>query len=175
MTHILVMGDTHCRTWEEVHPNIRKLVPEADIVVHCGDLTNIAIAEGLKKEAQQAIVVHGNSDSPDITAALPKQEVLKIQGKTIAITHPYWGGPPFDPAIILNDFDEQIDIVLSGHTHDPMNEERDGVLYINPGQAYRSFLTDATVAFLDIDDGKVSSQIHVIENWRDRYPGNRKT
>lgn len=174
MTRILVMGDTHCQTWEEVHPRIREMVPDMDIVVHCGDLTKIAVAEGLRKAARRAVVVHGNSDPPDITVALPKQELLEVEGKRIAVIHPYWGGPPFDPALILDNFEGPIDIVLFGHTHDTLNEERDGVLYLNPGQSYRSFLTDATVALLTIEGDNVTSDIHLIENWRDKYPGNKK-
>ena len=84
MTRILVMGDTHCQTWDEVHPGIREMVPDMDIVVHCGDLTKIAVAEGLRKAARRAVVVHGNSDPPDITATLPKQELFEIEGKRIA-------------------------------------------------------------------------------------------
>ena len=32
-TRIVVVSDTHCREWDEVHPDIRKEVAEADIAV----------------------------------------------------------------------------------------------------------------------------------------------
>ena len=57
-TRIVVVSDTHCRDWEEVHPEIRRLVAGADVAVHCGDYTGMAVVEGMRSSARQAVVVH---------------------------------------------------------------------------------------------------------------------
>ena len=44
------------------------------------------------------------------------------------------------------------DVVISGHTHRPLQEENQGVLYINPGSAgYPKYGQPATVALLQIE------------------------
>jgi uncharacterized protein len=43
------------------------------------------------------------------------------------------------------------DIVISGHTHDIVNEMRDGVLYLNPGECCGWLYGRCTVALLDTD------------------------
>ncbi|MBI4329057.1 MAG: YfcE family phosphodiesterase [Chloroflexi bacterium] len=166
MTRILVIGDTHCRRWEDVHAEVRRLAAEADIVVHCGDHTGLGVVEGLRRAARKAVIVYGNSDHAEVRKEVPHQAVIEVDGKRIAVTHPSWGGPPFDPELILRDFEGPVDVVLFGHTHDPMNEVRNGVLYLNPGQPYSSFLTDATAAVLTIEDGRLEGQILLIEPWR---------
>jgi len=53
-------------------------------------------------------------------------------------------------------------VVVSGHSHKPKVEERDGVLYVNPGSAGpRRFRLPISVAELRIDGGAVSA--HVVE------------
>ena len=39
VTRIVIVSDTHCREWDEVHPDIRREVAEADIAIH--DATQI--------------------------------------------------------------------------------------------------------------------------------------
>ena len=46
---------------------------------------------------------------------------------------------------------EGADVIITGHTHEIVNETRDGVLHLNPGEAC-GWLTDrCTVALLDTD------------------------
>ena len=152
-TRIVVFSDTHCHTWDEVHPDIKTEVSAADIAVHCGDVVRMDVVDGMRLAAKRAIVVHGNSDPPDLRQALPYVEVLDIEGIRIGVTHPAWGGPEFPPPDLLADFAETPDIILFGHTHEPLNETIDGVRYLNPGQGYPSFMVAATIAVLTIDEG----------------------
>ena len=148
--------------WEEVHPDIRAEVADADIAVHCGDLVRMDVADGLRRAAKRPIVVHGNSDPPDVRSALPYVRMLEVDGVRIGITHPAWGGPEFPPEDLLGDFTETPDVILYGHTHEPLNETIDGVLYLNPGQGYPSFMVAATIAVLTVDDGEFTAEIKTI-------------
>ncbi|MBI1367980.1 MAG: YfcE family phosphodiesterase [Planctomycetes bacterium] len=49
------------------------------------------------------------------------------------------------------------DIVISGHTHEVVNEKRDGVLYLNPGECCGWLSGRCTVALLDTE--RVEAQI----------------
>ena len=161
-TRIAVFSDTHCHTWEEVHPDIRAEVAQADIAVHCGDLVRMDVVDGLRDTAKSAVVVHGNSDPPDVRRALPYVRMLEVEEVRIGVTHPAWGGPEFPPQDLLGDFEETPDVILYGHTHEPLNETIDGVLFLNPGQGYPSFMVATTIAVLTIDGGEFTAEIKTI-------------
>ena len=162
-TRILVIGDTHVRTWDEVHPRVREAVAEADIAVHCGDIVRMDVVEGLRAAAKRAVIVHGNSDPPEVRQALPHRELFEVDGVRIGVTHPAWGAEEFEPQRLLPDFTEDgertADVICYGHLHEPVNESHDGMLFLNGGQPYPSFLVRATVAWLVIQDGVARGEI----------------
>jgi putative phosphoesterase len=69
--------------------------------------------------------VRGNCDR---NSRLPLTQTVTIAGHCIHILHDL-SQLSFDPVAA------GIDIVVSGHTHRPHSEVRDGVLYFNPGSA----------------------------------------
>ena len=158
-TQIVVISDTHFHTWDEVHPDIRRAVAEADIAVHCGDFVRMDVLEGFRQEAKRSVAVHGNTDVVELRNAIPYVDVIEVEGKRIGVTHPAWGGPEFQPEELLPDFPEPVDVILYGHLHVPVNETRGGVLFVNPGQAYCSFMVPATIAILTLDGDSVSVEI----------------
>ena len=160
---IAVVSDTHCDRWEEVHPAIREAVAKADVAVHCGDLTRMEVADGIRHSAKRAVVVHGNSDPVEVRQALPYVETFEVEGVRIGVTHPAWGGPEFDLEELLPDFAEPVDAILFGHLHATIDELRGGVRFVNPGQGYASFAVPATIALLTVDGGSVSTEIRVVE------------
>jgi predicted phosphodiesterase len=66
---------------------------------------------------------------------------------------------------VLHDFEELrlhpgVRVVVSGHSHKPMVEERDGVLYVNPGSAGpRRFTLPVAVGELRISGDTVKARI----------------
>ncbi len=163
MTIIAVVSDTHCLNWSEVHPDIKAVLADADIAVHCGDFSRMNIVDGVRECSKRAVVVHGNSDPIEIRRAIPYIDVIQIEGLRIGVTHPAWGGPEFEPEELLPDFSEPVDAILFGHLHETLNESRNGVHYINPGQGYSSFMVPATMAIVTIEDGVITAEIRHIE------------
>ncbi len=162
ITRILVLGDTHVRRWSEVHPAVRAAVAEADIALHCGDSVRGAVIEGFRAAALRAVAVHGNSDPPELRRDLPFRELLEVDGVRIGVTHPAWGAEEFEPRALLSDFggvEGGVGVICYGHLHEPVNEVVDGVLFLNGGQPYPSFLVPATVAWLVIEDGVPRGEI----------------
>ena len=134
----------------------------ADIAVHCGDLVRMDVVDGLRQAAKRSVVVHGNSDPPDVRQAIPYVEILEVEGVRIGVTHPAWGGPEFPPEDLLGDFEETPDVILYGHIHEIVNETIGGVFYLNPGQGYPSFMVAATIAVLTVDEGSFTTEIKTI-------------
>ena len=158
----MVLADTHCHSWNEVHPAIRAEVEAADIAIHCGDFVRMDVVEGLRLASKQVVVVHGNSDPPDVRRVLKYVETLEVEGVRIGVTHPAWGGPEFPPQDLLGDFEVTPDVILYGHIHEPLNETIDGVHYLNPGQGYPSFMVAATVAVLTVVNGTFEAEIKTV-------------
>jgi putative phosphoesterase len=117
----------------------------------------------MRATAKRAIVVHGNSDLPDIRNAIPYIEVLEVEGHRIGVTHPAWGGPEFPLEELFPDFPDPVDVIVFGHFHETINEERNGVLFVNPGQGYKSFMVSATIAVLTVDGENLHVEIKTLE------------
>ena len=165
-TKIAVISDTHCYRWEDVHPALRIAVRDSDISVHCGDIVRQDVVDGFRRESKHPIIVHGNSDPVELRESLPYTEIIKVEGILIAAIHPAWGGPEFPPEELLKDFTKKPDVILFGHTHEPLNKEMEGVLFVNPGQGYKSFMVDCTMAQLTVNSGNITAEIVVIEKGR---------
>ena len=153
MTRILVVGDTHARHWEHVSEELRALVREADLAIHCGDWVGMDTVEGFRAEARQSVVVHGNSDPVELRQALPYREVVEVDGVRIGVTHPAWGTIEPELKELLPDFPEsevgKLDILCYGHIHVPLCQEAHGLLFLNGGQGYPSFRVPGTVAWIE--------------------------
>jgi predicted phosphodiesterase len=72
--------------------------------------------------------VRGNTDRGRWAAALPDTEVLEIGGVTLYVLHDVH-------ALDLDARAAGFAAVISGHSHQPRQEYRDGVLFFNPGSA----------------------------------------
>ena len=159
---IAVISDTHCYEWNDIHPDMRTLVAECDIAIHCGDIVRQPVVEGFLKSAKRGVIVHGNSDPVDLRESLPYTQVIEVEKIKIGITHPAWGGPEFPPSELFKDFDEALDIILFGLTHEPLIQNIGGTLFVNPGQGYKSFMVDGTMAVITIDNDVADAKIVVI-------------
>jgi|SRR5580692_4635668 putative phosphoesterase len=134
-----LISDTHGLLREEALQALRG----CDLILHAGDVGGPGILETLKKLAP-VISVSGNVDTGNWAQALPSTETISAGPATIYMLH------------ILEDLDLNpavagFHIVVSGHSHKPLQIEKDGVLYINPGSAGpRRFYLPVTVARLDL-------------------------
>jgi hypothetical protein len=134
-----LISDTHGLLREEA----LRALKGVDLILHAGDVGDPEILESLKKLAP-VVAVRGNVDSGAWADALPLTEVVETEGATIYMLH------------ILQDLDVNpaavgFAIVVSGHSHKPLQIEKESVLYVNPGSAGpRRFQLPVTVARLDL-------------------------
>jgi hypothetical protein len=113
----------------------------ADLIIHAGDVGTPEILESLK-EIAPVIAVRGNVDTGPWADVLPMSAVVETAGPSIYVLHDVH-------QLDLKPAAAGFGIVVSGHSHQHGKEERDGVLYINPGSAGpRRFSLPITVAWL---------------------------
>ena len=131
-----VLSDTHMHSAEEISPEILKVFPELDLIVHAGDFVGSEVLEGLRRLGEVK-AVHGNVDSMKLRGLLPDKELLVVEGKKIGIAHG-WGGPEGIEHRVRELFDD-VDIIIYGHSHRAKIEQIGNILFFNPGPGYQSF------------------------------------
>ena len=87
--NILIISDTHQRSYNELHNEIKKQISNADLVIHCGDITSENVINGIKENAKQSILVHGNSDPKEIRESLPKEKIFQINSSFLGRASSY--------------------------------------------------------------------------------------
>ena len=132
VVRIVVLSDTHApRRWKACPPRVAEHLRGADVILHGGD---VCTADVLDELAQYAPVhaVLGNIDGWDVRAAgVPEQLQLSLGGVEVAMVHD--AGPRQGREARLRRRFPAAAVIVFAHSHQPVNELVDGVLYLNPG------------------------------------------
>jgi len=146
-----VISDTHDRltTFRRAMAMFTRLKVEA--IFHAGDLVAPFAAKLIAPDAVRIPVhcIYGNNDGErkGLKQILPQIQdgplTVKLGGKTVVMHH-------FIDWLKADDI-AAADVVITGHTHEIVNETRDGTLYLNPGECCGWVNDRPTVALLDLD------------------------
>lgn len=110
-------------------------------IVHAGDIGAVSVIDALR-EIAPVTAIRGNVDTGPWAEQFPSTASLRLAGKRIYVLHDL-KTLDFDPA------QAGYGVVVSGHSHQPKAETRDGVLFVNPGSAGpRRFKLPVTLAHL---------------------------
>ena len=145
-----IISDTHLY---EVNSHLREIVKkyfaETDMIIHAGDLVSYDVLQYLQSVNLEA--VRGNMDYPDVQKLLPDKKVISVGSFRIGIIHG-WGSPSGIEDRISNQF-ENVHCIVFGHTHNPVNRWKNGVLFFNPGSPTdKRYARENSVGILEIDD-----------------------
>ncbi|APR35509.1 metallophosphoesterase family protein [Paraburkholderia sp. SOS3] len=146
-----LISDTH----NLVRPEALRHLEGCDAIVHAGDICEPAVLDALRAIAPLT-AVRGNNDIGAWAAALPTHATLTVQDVTILVVH--------DIADVGKNVQRDgVRIVVTGHSHKPLIDERDGVLYVNPGSAGpRRFKLPISAGLLLIDGARVRATLHTL-------------
>ena len=145
MARVGLISDTHGL----LRPEALEYLRGADHIVHAGDIGDPGILEALRRLAP-VTAVRGNNDRGRWARAVPSSAKVQIDGVAIHVLHDV-GQLRLHPGVR---------VVVSGHSHKPMVQERDGVLYVNPGSAGpRRFTLPVAVGELRISGETVKARL----------------
>jgi putative phosphoesterase len=131
---IAVISDTHLpRGARRLPAACVGRIEAADLLIHAGDFSTLAVLRDLEAIGPPLAAVHGNVDSEELRRLLPAERVIEAAGSRIAIIHD--AGPrPGRLERMRRRFGERADLVVFGHSHMPLHEQAaDGFQILNPG------------------------------------------
>lgn len=129
-----VISDTHIpQRAKELPRELLDAFKGADLIIHAGDFVEQSVLDKLKKVCGNVKAVRGNMDSFEIRQSLPEKEIIKIGDYKIGVMHG-WGPPDKLVDILTEAFkNDNVNIIIFGHSHSGFNETRGGILFFNPG------------------------------------------
>ena len=148
-----VISDTHGLVRPEVHQAFRGV----ELILHAGDIGSPEVLKELESIAP-VTAVRGNNDKGAWARKIRERERIRVPAIRICMIH--------DVKEFTQPRDvKECDVVISGHSHRPSIETRDGILFLNPGSAGpRRFSLPVTVAKLVVRGAIVHAEI--VELWR---------
>ena len=124
-----VVSDTHSRPIPQQLMNDFKTV---DLIIHAGDFCSQEDYQMFAR-MKELKAVCGNMDDPELRRELPPRLIFCLDNMTIGLFH---GDGP-SPKIVENVTEQfnrnKVQMIIFGHSHHPMNDRINGILYFNPG------------------------------------------
>lgn len=154
MVRIGLISDTH----DLLRPEARAFLMGSDFIVHAGDICERSILEELETIAP-VTAVRGNNDKGPWAKALNGTEFLQVGEFFLYAIHDL-AELDIDPVAA------GVRVVVSGHSHKPLVEERNGVLFVNPGSAGpRRFRLPIAVGEVILNGTSVSARtVELLQN-----------
>jgi putative phosphoesterase len=146
-----IISDTHGL----LRPEAVELLRGSEHIIHAGDIGAPEIVPALEKVAP-VTAIRGNVDTEAWARQFPATEVVELGGMHIYVIHDA-------NAIDLNPKAAGFAAVISGHSHQPKQEIKDGVLYFNPGSAGpRRFKLPISIGRLELSAAGIRGSLHTL-------------
>jgi len=143
-----VIADTHGL----LRPEAFAALQGSDFIIHAGDIEDPAILDRLT-EIAPVTAVRGNVDKGAWARNVPETSLLEVEGVSIYVMH-------ILDRLDLNPEAAGFGAVVYGHSHVPKQENKNGVLYFNPGSAGpRRFKLPVSIGRLRIERTKIQAQL----------------
>lgn len=138
---LAILSDTHGL----LRPQVEEHLKTADAILHGGDINRQEIVDQLRQYAP-LYIVRGNNDK-EWAQSIPHDLTVTLGGVTFYMVH----NKKETPADLAG-----ADVVVFGHSHKYVQEERDGILWLNPGSCGpRRFHQEITMMMAQAADGKL--------------------
>jgi uncharacterized protein len=147
-----VISDTHGL----LRPQALAALAGVDAIVHAGDIGAPEVLTELGRIAP-VTAVRGNNDRATWADGIPDIALLDVGDARLYVLHDRH-------ELTINPAEAGVAAVISGHSHRPHIEERDGVLFVNPGSAGpRRFSLPVATARLRVERGAVTGEIVLLD------------
>jgi putative phosphoesterase len=158
----LVLSDTHLRDEgdRKLPDAVYAAMRDADVILHCGDVTERGVLDELATYAPVHAVL-GNNDVA-LRGALPERLLVDVDGVRVGMVHD--SGLTKGRAARVHRMFPKCDVVVFGHSHAPVDQLGiDGQRLFNPGlPTQRRRQPHPSFGVLDLTDGRVTGHRIVV-------------
>jgi hypothetical protein len=160
---VAAISDTHLpRGTRRIPDSCLERLRTADLILHGGDISTLAVLEELRALGPPVHAVFGNADEPAVRELLPKELVVEAGGARIGMAHV--PGPRAGREERLVKRFPGCDAVIYGHTHLSEVMREGGVWILNPGSpTERRKAPTHTMLLLEIGAGKITPELLEVE------------
>ena len=130
--NIAIISDTHLKKDSGQLDNLITEFRNVDLVIHAGDYGGAWVMEYLQNHFN-FIGVWGNIDDATIKAHLQEKLILKVGPYHVGIFHGHGKSKTTIERAYANFESNLVDIIIFGHSHQPMICTKNKVLMLNPG------------------------------------------
>ena len=143
-----VISDTHAL----VRPEVFEILKGVDLIIHAGDIGGVEVLNALETIAPVK-AVRGNNDRDSWADHIPHDQVIEYGACLFYVLHEL-EHLDLDPAAA------EFSAVIYGHSHRPLAENKNNVLYLNPGSAGpRRFSLPISIARLHIEKSCLTPEL----------------
>jgi putative phosphoesterase len=118
-----LISDTHGLLRDEAVDALQ----DSDLIIHAGDIGALSVIDQLGAIAN-VVAVRGNMDRDEVAGKFPLTEIVQVNEVLLYAIHDL-GRLDLDPGV------SGIQVIIFGHSHQPVIQKQDGILYVNPGSA----------------------------------------
>lgn len=170
-----VLADTHVPDiLPELPSRVLELFNGVDLILHAGDVTDLAVLQQLEPIAQ-TFAVYGEHDSAQVRHYLDERQRLTFGGRAVGIVHgsQAWKGNllrrvqlALNPQLrmrillgyVLRQFND-VDVIVFGHSHIPYMKMHNNTLLFNPGSVLPRRGHTGSVGLLEISATAIKARI----------------
>jgi len=173
-----VLADTHVPDMLPGLPaRVLDLFNGVDIILHAGDVTDLAVLQQLEPIAQ-TFAVQGDRDSAQVRQYLEEKQRLTFGGRAVGLVHGHraWEGSALRKlayrlnskrraetllGYVQRQFTD-VDVIVFGHSHAPYMKMHGNTLLFNPGSLLPRFGRVGSVGLLEINATAIKGRIIAI-------------
>lgn len=159
MTIIGILSDTHLASpTEQFRQYCAQAFADCEIIIHAGDLTDLAILSAFGDK--EVVAVCGNMCSLASQQQLNERRLVRVDGYSIGVTH--GAGPRHNIVDRVYGLFPEADAIVYGHTHQAARERIGKTLLLNPGsfQGTGRHGAAGTYALITIDERGLQASLH---------------
>lgn len=151
MANIGVISDTHGLLRPEAIDALRG----SDLIIHAGDIGSPDIIPALAKLAPVR-AIRGNVDTEPWARNIPAKLQFDFNGTKFLVVH--------SRAELKEKAPEAVQVVIFGHSHEPLIETVGNALFFNPGSAgRRRFSSPIALGRLQIEGGRITPKLIMLK------------
>jgi len=162
---LAIVSDTHIpsRAHKIPEPFVER-IRAADHVIHAGDFDSKGAVADIRELASELTAVAGNMD-PQI--GFPRVVTTTLDGVEFVVTHGI--GPKYNHTqrvaqTVAEEAVTENPVGVTGHTHEVLDTEREGIRLLNPGSATGAApATRATMMTAIVDAGSLTVTLHELD------------